>query len=278
MRPILARSLVVLTLLASASALKAQSNHAEDDADWLDRCRNDGSYGDRDRARACEVREVPVKLSGRSISIDGRQNGGIRVTGWNGDQVKVTARLQAEGRTDASAKSLLSRVRISADGRSVSAEGPSMDDEYGQSWSVSYVVFVPRKFDLDLDAHNGGLSVTGVMGKLELGTINGSVMLEDVGGDVRAHTQNGSLNVRLVGNRWDGAGLDAETQNGSVRLLVPESYAAQLETGTVNGRINTEIPITVSGNISHRMSFPIGGGGKTIRAITTNGSVTIARR
>ena len=279
MSSILSRSLVALVLLAAASVLHAQSNREEDDAEWLDHCRNGGGrYGDDDRGRACEVRDVPVKLSGRSISIDGRQNGGVRVTGWNGDQVKVTARLQAEGRTDGDAKTLLSRVKIEADGRRVRAEGPAMEGEYRQSWAVSYVVFVPRRFDLDLEAHNGGLSVADVTGKIELETTNGSVALDNVGGDVRAHTQNGSLNVQLSGSRWDGSGLDAETQNGSVRLAVPENYAAQLETGTVNGRINTDIPITVRGNISRRMSFPIGGGGPTIRAITTNGSVMIARR
>jgi hypothetical protein len=279
MRSTVFRPLVALVLLASSSVLHAQSRE-ENDADWLDHCRNGNNrYSDNDdRGRACEVRDVPVRLSGRSIAIDGRQNGGIRVTGWNGDQVKVTARIQAQDRTDAGAKSLLERIRVTADGRRVSADGPSMDGDYGQSWSVSYIVFVPRRFDLDLEAHNGGLSVADVSGKLELGTTNGSVALENVGGDVHARTQNGSLNVRLAGSRWDGAGLNAETQNGSVRLMVPDNYSAQLETGTVNGRINTDIPITVKGNISRRMNFAIGGGGPTIRAITTNGSVTIARR
>ena len=279
MRPTLVRPLVALALLASASVLPAQSNRAEDDAEWLEQCqRNGGRYGDDDRGRACEVRDVPVKLSGRSISIDGRQNGGIRVTGESGDAVRVTARLQAQGRTDAAAKALLSRVRIEADGRSVRAEGPSMDGYDNESWSVSYIVFVPRRFDLDLEAHNGGLGVAGVVGKLELGTTNGSIGLEDVGGDVHARTQNGSLNVRLTGSKWEGTGLNAETQNGSVRLALPENYAAQIETGTVNGRVSTDFPITVRGNISRHLSFPIGGGGPTLRATTTNGSVTIARR
>jgi hypothetical protein len=84
--------------------------------------------------------------------------------------------------------------------------------------------------------------------------------------------------VRLAGTSWSGDGLDAVTQNGSVRLAVPASYAATLETGTVNGRINTDIPITVQGRISRQLSVPLNGGGKTIRAMTTNGSVNISRR
>ena len=157
------------------------------------------------------------------------------------------------------------------------ADGPSTDGD-GEGWSVSYFALVPRRFDLDLEAHNGGLAVSDVTGKLDLRTHNGGLSLEGVGGDVRAQTQNGGLSVRLTGSRWEGSGLDAETRNGGVRLAVPEQYAAQLETGTVNGSIRTDIPVTLSGRISRTLSIPLGGGGRTIRAMTTNGSVTITRR
>lgn len=262
-------------LLIVPALLDAQDRQT--DAEWLEQCRRDGMRNDDSRGRACEVRNVPVRLSGRAIAVDGRQNGGVRVYGWDGDSVKVTARMQAQDRTDAEARELLSRVRIGADGRSVRADGPSTDGD-DEGWSVSYVVFVPRRFDLDLEAHNGGLGVSDVSGKLDLETHNGSVALTGVGGDVRAHTQNGSLSVQLTGSRWDGTGLDAETRNGSVRIAIPDQYAAQLETGTVNGSIRTDIPVTVSGRISRNLSIPLGGGGRTIRAMTTNGSVSITRR
>lgn len=273
----LVRLSTVFALLFSPAPLLAQQSDRESDAEWLEKCREGRSWGSDARGRACEVRNVPVRLSGRSIAIDGRQNGGVRVFGWDRDQVQVTARMQAQDRTDAEASELLSRIRIVADERGVRAEGPSADRDYG-GWSVSYYVNVPRRFDLDLAAHNGGLSVAGVTGKLALDTHNGSVGLVDVGGDVRAQTHNGSLSVQLAGTQWDGTGLDAETRNGSVRLAVPAQYAAQLETGTVNGSIRTDIPVTVSGRISRRLSIPLGGGGRTIRAVTTNGSVSITRR
>ena len=271
----LLRLLIASALLVSPALLAAQRLDRESDAEWLEKCRDRNLSGD-DRGRACEVRSVPVRLSGRSIAIDGQQNGGVRVFGWDRDGVEVTARMQAQARNDAEARELLSQVRIVADGRGVRADGPSNDGDRG--WSVSYYANVPRRFDLDLTAHNGGLAVEGVSGKLSLDTHNGSVALLGVGGDVRANTENGSLNVQLSGDKWDGSGLDAETRNGSVRLAVPEQYAAQLETGTVNGSIRTDIPVTVSGRISRQLSIPLGGGGRTIRAMTTNGSVQITRR
>ena len=271
MRPILA--LAALVLFAAPAA--AQRYGDDGDASWMENCRNNGND---DGGRACEVRAVPVRLNGRFIEVDGRRNGSIRVLGWDGDSVRVTARLQANARSDDAARQLLAQVKVVADGRGVRADGPSTDEYDHTDWSASYVVYVPRHFDLSLEAHNGSLRVSGVQGKLDLRTTNGSVALSEVGGDVHARTQNGSLNVQLAGAKWDGAGLDAETQNGSVRLSVPEKYAAQLETGTVNGRINTEIPVTVRGNISRQLSIPLNGGGTTVRAMTTNGSVTISTR
>ena len=143
---------------------------------------------------------------------------------------------------------------------------------------MSYIVYVPHRFDLRLDAHNGSLGVDGVNGKLDLRTSNGSVSLADGGADVHAHTQNGSLSVQLAGSKWDGSSLDAETQNGSVRMAIPEGYAAQIETGTVNGGIHTDFPITVQGRIGRRLTLPLNGGGVTLRAMTTNGGVTLSRR
>jgi hypothetical protein len=270
------RSLLTLALLASASPLAAQRSTEYDDNRWLQSCK-DGWNGDDDRGRACEVRNVPVKLSGRALDIDGRQNGSVRVLGWDGDSVRVTARLQGSGRDDAAALDLIKDVRIIADGHRIYAEGSSESRRH-ENWSVSYVVYVPHHFDLNLDANNGSLGVSGVNGKLDLRTMNGSVALTNVGGDVHARTQNGSLNVQLDGARWDGAGLDVETQNGSVRIGVPSRYAAQLETSTVNGHVSTDFPITVQGRIGRELNLPLNGGGPTIRATTTNGSVTLSSR
>jgi hypothetical protein len=264
-------------LLGAALPLSAQRSSAESDAEWLDNCRSGSWNRGDDRGRACEVRAVPVRLNGRSLEIDGRQNGSIRVQGWDGDSVRVTARLQANADSDAEAQDILKEVRVVADGRSVRADGPS-NWRSRQGWSSSYTVMVPRRFDLSLEALNGALAVEGVSGRLELRTTNGSVTLTDVGGDVRAHTQNGSLNVQLAGTAWEGAGLDAETQNGSVRVAVPDKFAALLETGTVNGSIHTDFPVTLQGRISKRLSLPLNGGGRTIRAMTTNGTVRISRR
>jgi DUF4097 and DUF4098 domain-containing protein YvlB len=143
---------------------------------------------------------------------------------------------------------------------------------------VSYEVWTPRQTDVRVSTQNGGISVDNVEARLDLGAVNGGIALRSVSGDVRGETTNGPLNVELEGDRWRGTGLDLRTTNGPVNLDIPEGYSARLETGTVNGGMRIDFPITLQGMIGRRISTQLGSGGATIRAITTNGPVEIHRR
>jgi DUF4097 and DUF4098 domain-containing protein YvlB len=84
--------------------------------------------------------------------------------------------------------------------------------------------------------------------------------------------------VELAGDSWSGAGMDVETTNGGITLLIPEDYSAEIETRTTNGGIDLGFPVTVQGRIGRELRATLGDGGPTIRAITTNGGVHIAHR
>ena len=136
---------------------------------------------------------------------------------------------------------------------------------------------MPRRSDLSLSASNGGIAISDVRGKMEFSAKNGGVSLRRVGGNVHGRTTNGGLNVELAGDRWDGEELDVETTNGGVNMTLPENYSAHLETGTVNGQISVDFPVTVQGRITKELSVNLGSGGPTIRAMTTNGGVRVRR-
>jgi DUF4097 and DUF4098 domain-containing protein YvlB len=277
MRRLATPTLSLAALVLAATSLAAQSSRrSQSDAEWLEQCRSRGDYGNRWDARACEVRAVSVRRDVRSLTLDGASNGGVSVTGWDRDSVHVSARMQSYSTSQAEAERSLRDIRIASEGGTIRARGPSGENDR-QRWSVSYDVYVPRRMDLDLRAHNGGLRVEGVTGRMTLEAHNGGIALRGAGGDVRAHAQNGGLSIQLTGTRWEGTGLDAQTQNGGVRLVIPERYSARLETGTVNGSIRTDFPITVSGRISRHFSLTLGSGGAPVRATTTNGGVIIER-
>jgi hypothetical protein len=270
------RLLNALPLLA-AIALTARPAAAQDwdDAgtDWVRRCER--WNGGDDREQVCEERVVRIAAP-RTLEVDGRQNGGVSVRAWDGSGVEIRERIQAWAPTRDEARGVAREIRVHTDGGRIYADGPDAGRRRG--YSVSYVIMVPRRTDLRLDTHNGPVSVNGVSGRMELSAVNGPVSLHEVGGDGRARVQNGPLTVALAGQRWSGAGLDAETTNGPVTLSLPRGYAARLTTGTVHGPMEINIPVTVQGRFPRQFTTDIGGGGPPVRVVTTNGPVEVGRR
>lgn len=232
------------------------------------------------RASFSELRETTAVATG-SITVNGGKNGGVRVAGSGRSDILVRACVQTWGATEAAARADAGNIKIDT-GSEIKADGP---DE--SNWSVSFEVLVPRNTNLKLSAHNGGIAISGVEGDLEFETTNGGVSLSNVAGSVRGRTTNGGVNVALSGNTWRGSGLDVTTSNGGVKLSIPESYSATIETATVNGGFKSDIPalnVTTENVIGERfgrnrgvtISTAINGGGPTVRVVTTNGGINIS--
>lgn len=244
-------------------------------------CDSSSNWSDGDRVSFREVRELTAPAGG-TINVDGRQNGGISVKGEDRSDVAIRACVQTWAATDEAARSAASAVRINTSG-TIKADSSSGD----HNWSVSYELRVPRASNLNLTAHNGGISITGVRGDVEFETMNGGVFLSQDGGHFKGRTTNGGVFVKLAGNTWSGSGLSVATTNGGVNILMPANYAANIETGTVNGGFTSDIPAlsVTTENIKgdewgrqreKRIATSINGGGAPIKITTTNGGVRIS--
>lgn len=260
-------------LLVTAITFLAVPAVAQDSLSRADRfVRDCDSFGRDDSERFCEVRDTRMAV-GQRLFVDARENGSVRFFGADRNDVLVRALIQTYADTRAEAEQLAKEVRIEAGNERVYSDGPS--NRRSRGWYVSYEVWVPRRMNLEAETHNGGLRVRDVTGRMDLRAVNGSIALSGVGGNIRAETTNGSVSASLTGTTWAGEYLDLETTNGSVTLDIPRGYNAQLETGTVNGGMNIDFPITVQGSIGRRISTRLGNGGPRIRAMTTNGGVRI---
>jgi DUF4097 and DUF4098 domain-containing protein YvlB len=260
--------ILTLTIVTALSAFASKDG----DKDKGMACREDW-HSDRLLSH-CEMKEQTLPAAG-SVSVDGRQNGGVSVKGWDRNEILARARIQTAAPTQAEADALAQQITIETAGAKIFANGPeNRRDSY---WSVSYEVFVPRRTDLSLTAHNGGIAISDVQGQLDFNTSNGGVSLKRVGGTVHGGTTNGGLSIELTGDRWDGQELDVKTTNGGISMSVPENYSAHLETGTVNGNLSIDFPVTVQGRITRELAVNLGSGGPTIRAMTTNGGVRVKR-
>lgn len=257
------RTLILLLCLAPGALPQEKSMTCDQGGDhW-----NDGR-------RFCEIREATVPAGGR-LDVDGGPNGGVTVKGSDRGDILVRSMVQAHGDDDADARRLASEVRVETSSGRIHATGPSSRNHHG--WSVSYEIFVPHNTDLVLRTHNGGIGISGVHGKIEFEAVNGGVSLKQLAGLVEGHTTNGGVHLELARDHWDGDKCDVSTTNGGVTIRVPENYSAHLETGTVNGGVRMDFPVTVQGEINRHIAVDLGSGGNLVRATTTNGGVVVER-
>jgi DUF4097 and DUF4098 domain-containing protein YvlB len=262
--------LAVIFLCGTAVLAQDKSNKQYKKGDF---CANN-NYSYNDKITYKETREMTMS-AGSLLTVDGQRNGGIRVKGENRNDVLVRACVQAVGETEQEAQATAKNIRIET-GSTVRAENTPGDS----GWAVSYEILVPRSTNLKLTAQNGGISISGVDGAMEFETQNGGIHLSDVAGDIKGRTTNGGVHVALSGGTWSGKGLDLQTTNGGVHLSMPETYAARIETGTVNGGFKSDIAAL---NVERterqraiRLNTDLNGGGAPIRLITTNGGVKIS--
>src|ERR1044071_945022 len=265
-------ALVCAALCLAASAGFAQADNSR----YSLACRDQDNYDNDSRARHCEVKEQTLPATGGTLNVDGMQNGGISVKGWERNDILVRYRIQTQAATQAEADNLASQIRVSTAGGQIRAEGP--DQMNRAHWDVGYEIFVPRQSNLSLRTHNGGISISGVRGQIEFDATNGGVSLKWVGGTVKGETVNGGLSVELTGGTWDGEGLNVKTTNGGLSVSVPNNYSAHLDTGTVNGGFSVSPSIAEVARGTRQLSLNLGSGGTNLRIYTTNGGVSIRRR
>ena len=266
------RTFLVLVGLALAVNAAAGTQRGSDPDDW---CR-DSNRSD-DQRTFCEVREYVVPAAGATLSVDAEPNGGINVEGSSRGDILVRARVSATARTEEEARALAAQVQVVATADRVAADGPRTSGRR-ESWQVSYRLAVPTRTPLSLRTTNGGIGIDNVNSRVEFRTVNGGVKLARMAGDVEGTTTNGGIDVDLDGSAWEGAGLTVQTTNGGVNLRIPERYSAHLETGTTNGAIRTDFPVTVQGSIGRSISTDLGSGGAPLRVRTSNGGVKITKK
>ena len=236
-------------------------------------CENNGNHWGE--AHVCQMRRTTFALASGRMSVE-TVNGGIETLGEDRSDVALEARVTAWAPSESAANDVLSQVVIDTNDGEVRDHGPHQHFLNRTGYAVDYHLHVPRHLAAELHTMNGGIDLTRVDGSLHFETTNGGVTLDHVSGDVQGHTVNGGLNVSLDGDHWQGDGLRADTTNGGISLRVPEHYNAHLETGTVNGGINVDFPVTVQGTIKNHLNTDLGSGGTTVHVQTVNGGITIS--
>jgi DUF4097 and DUF4098 domain-containing protein YvlB len=232
-----------------------------------------------------------TKAEAPTLRIHANANGPLDVRGWDKDSYSVTLCKAAEEGADA--QSLLSQIHLSLNNGDLRVSGPSSDGR----WSAHLIVRSPNASTMELEAHNGPvtlshvdgnlkarvdngpITVNGCSGELDLSAHNGPVTLKDNSGKQTVHAENGPMSLALSGNSWEGAGLDAHTINGPVTLEVPSGYkSGVLLESYGNGPFQCHASVCSEGrktwdDDAKRVEF--GSGATLVHVSTVNGPVSV---
>lgn len=226
--------------------------------------------------------------SGKRLEVKG-VNGDVRAVAASGGEAVVTAAKHAH-RSDPDEVEI--RVVEHEDGVTICAVYPTPPRarrenscEPGDRWhsstedndvTVDFEVHVPAGVQFTGSTVNGEMSVEGMKADVKASTVNGSVRVTTTG-LAEASTVNGSVYVEMGRANWTDD-LEFSTVNGRITLLLPDKLDTEVRASTVNGEIESDYPLTISGRFGpRRLRGTIGNGGRTLNLSTVNGEIRLKK-
>ena len=227
--------------------------------------------------------------AGKRLEIKG-VNGSIQAMPGTGDQIDVTARKTAR-RSDPEEVEI--RVVPFEDGVAICAVYPTPrrarrenSCEPGDDWNsstdnndvqVDFTIKLPAGIVFDGRTVNGDVDASNLGADAMVSTVNGSIDVS-AAGHVEATTVNGSIRASMGRADWTGE-AQFTTVNGGITLTLPDDVSTEVRAQTVNGDLETDFPLTVTGKFGPRkMRGMIGSGSNRWLELTTvNGNIRIRK-
>jgi len=209
-------------------------------------------------------------------------NGNIEADLASGDEVEVTAE-----KSGPHADLVKIEVVQRADGVTICAVYPGWFSSHCGNWhsvnigndrtQVHFKVKVPENVRFYAQNVNGSVKANNMGRFVKASTVNGSVRVSTKSW-AELSSVNGSLEAKIGRSDWIGT-LKADSVNGSITLELPSDTNADVDFKSVNGRLDSEFPLTTHGSWGgHVLHGQIGSGGRDLEVKTVNGDVKIRRQ
>ncbi len=263
--PRLTRRLAAVTLLAAATlaagVLPAAAGGTDRSFEWSGRI---------ERGKTIEIKTI---------------NGRIDAVATDGDRVEVraTKRWKRSDPDEVTIEVLEHDGGVTicthypGRGNRCSAGGGGRMSVHDNDVAVDYEVRVPAGVAFTGRAVNGGVGAEGLAGDVLAQSVNGSIDVS-TSGAVTAETVNGSIRASTGVSHWKDQ-MSFRTVNGRIELMLPEDADAEVSAVSVNGAIETDLPLRVQGRWGpKRLSGTIGHGGGKLSLETVNGRIRLRTR
>ena len=260
-----------------------------------------------------EREEKRFSTSGRPEVELSTFDGSIEVRPWDRNEVLVVVEKHALD------KDMVADIEVIAEqsGNRVTVEARLRRGRHrwGVNRGARLIVSMPESADLQAASGDGSINVERITGRLELRSGDGSIRGRDLSGDIKAHTGDGSIHLDQIDGRLDvGTGdgsivasgklsalrarsgdgsvriraesgsaatedWDVSTGDGSVTIDLPESFNAELDALTSDGRVSvSNRSISETSEATKRsIRARLGAGGRSVRVRSGDGSIRLGR-
>ena len=282
-RPVGLKSLVLIaaSLLVSVSA-SAQKNNKEPTGPLLTRT-----------ATRHEAYRLPP---GGTLTLSAAPAGSIIIEGWQQNAVDIAATIELQG---PSAQALDQLALVNTFGVDVDSDhiriltSGTHDREFmkrvaknfpkaliGLPWKIDYHIKVPALTDMEIDAGNGPIALSGVEGALRLNALHSDANLSLTGGLASVLIQSGTINLAIPARGWHGLGAEIKMASGNLNIDLMPGFSGDINADVLRlGEIkNTYAGLQPRGGSSlaaRSISARAGSGGATLSFTVGDGTIVI---
>ena len=240
--------------------------------------------------------EVRRLAYGGTLTLAAAPAGSITIEGWQRNEVDVTAEIELQAGNAQDLDRLLTinnfvvdedanHVRILTTGtydkklmKRVAKDFPK--SLLGLPWKIDFHIKVPALSDLEIDAGNGPVKLSGVEGAIRLNALQSVADLTLTGGSVLATVQSGAINVTIPTRGWHGLGADIKLAAGNLIVELLPGFNADIDAQVMRaGGIKTTYaglePLERTSITPRSLQARAGNGGATLTFTVGDGTIEI---
>ena len=240
-----------------------------------------------------EVRKLGF---GGTLTLSAAPAGSITIEGWQRSEVEVTAEieLQAGSAQDLDRLLTVNNFAVDEDANHVRILTTGTHDKklmkrvakdfpkslLGLPWKIDFHIKVPAITDLEIDAGNGPIRLSGVEGAIRLNALQSVADLTLTGGSVLATVQSGAINIAIPARGWHGLGADIKLAAGTLSVELLPGFNADIDAQVMRaGEIKTTYaglePRERTSITPHSLQARAGSGGATLMFTVGDGTIEI---
>jgi hypothetical protein len=182
---------------------------------------------------------------GGTVTILGAPKGSIKVEGWQRNEIDFTADIEWQAETQADLDLLApinnfafdddsDHVRIITTGthdrvfmKKVAKNFPKR--LLNLPWKIDYRLRVPVSTDVEIDAGDGPISLSGIEGALRVNATEGEATLTLTGGAVVVTIASGSVALSIPTKSWRGEGAEIRLAAGILNVDFPAGFNGDID-------------------------------------------------